>query len=108
MKTKITLIAVLIIGLIGMGNMAFATEKKAKEAAPIAAEETVQATQIEVKGMVNKTESGISLFDGSKTYFLEGDAVQENLIGNLVKVSGDLLKKENGATIIVEKAVMIN
>ncbi|MCP4718778.1 MAG: hypothetical protein GY860_04900 [Desulfobacteraceae bacterium] len=108
MKTKITLIAVLIIGLIGMGNPAFATEKKTKEAAPVAADTTMQSTQIEVKGIVKKTESGISLFDGNKTYLLEGDLVHENMIGNLVKVNGDLQKKENGATIIVEKAIRVN
>ena len=108
MRIKTTLIAVLIIGLIGMGNTVFATEKKTNKATPVSSDITLEATKIEVKGMVKQTESGLSLFDGNRLYLLEGDIVDEKMIGNLVKVSGDLQTKEDQATIIVEKAIKVN
>lgn len=107
MKTKITLIGVLIIGLVGISNMVFSAEKKIqKEAAANTTE--IQAQDIEVRGVVEKSKSGLSLFDGNNTYALEGDHDLKGMIGKLAKINGTLKKDETGATIIVKQAVVAN
>lgn len=109
MKTKITLIGVLIIGLVGTFNMAFAAENKIKKETTAAAQTAeIQEQDIEVRGVVEKSKSGLALFDGNNTYALEGDHDLKGMIGKLAKITGTLKKDETGATIIVKQAVVAN
>lgn len=108
MKTKTILIAVLIVGLIGVGTMAWASEQKNEPAKQVTADASMDVTPIEVKGMMKQTESGLLLFDGKETYLLKCDKALENLIGKLVTISGDLQKDENGSAIVVKKAMVAN
>ncbi|MEH0019631.1 MAG: hypothetical protein V6Z89_08260 [Desulfobacter sp.] len=115
---KKAVIAALIVGLVGIGYMAFATEQGATR--ETAAQETMAAGTdalaegpINVRGVVEKSESGLALFNGKETYLLKGgeevreDAL-EGMIGKLVKISGDLEKDDKGAWINVKEAVVAN
>ncbi len=108
MKTKITLIGVLIIGLVGTSNIAFASEKKIQKETAAAQTAEIQAQEIEVRGVVEKSKSGLSLFDGNNTYALEGNKNLKGMIGKLAKINGTLKKDETGATIVVKQAVAAN
>ncbi len=113
MKTKMTLIAVLIIGFVGMGFMAFATEQKADKDAAVKTTQEVPAALIQVRGVMERSETGLALFDGNDTYELKGcenikDVKVEDMIGKLVKISGDLEKNDKGAFINVKEVAVAN
>ncbi len=108
MKTRITLIAVLIIGLAGFGTLSFATEKKTTGIAKVSAPTNMVVTQIEVKGLVKQTKAGLFLYDGNETYLLKGEKILETLVGRLVKINGELQKSENGSAILVKTALKVN
>ncbi len=115
MKTKMTLIAVLIIGFVGMGFMAFATEQKASKDATAKATQDVEAAAalIQVRGVMERSETGLALFDGNDTYQLKGcenvkGVKVEDMIGKLVKISGDLEKNDKGAFINVKEVAVAN
>ncbi len=113
MKTKITLIAVLIIGFVGMGFMAFATEQEASKDAAATAGQDVEAPAalIQVRGVMERSETGLALFDGNDTYELKGcENVKkvEDMIGKLVKISGDLEKNDKGTFINVKEVAVAN
>ncbi|MCG8634074.1 MAG: hypothetical protein MI863_09620 [Desulfobacterales bacterium] len=107
MKTKMTLIAVLIIGFAGMGFMALAAEQKTTGDAE------APAAVIQVRGVMEKSETGLALFDGNQTYGLKGcenikGVKVEDMVGKLVKVSGDLEKTDKGAFINVKEVAAAN
>ncbi len=104
---KALLTAALIIGLIGIGNITFALDKKValdtiSETIP---EKTDMVTNHEYKGIVTKTKNGYTLTAsaGEEIYLLQGEKL-ENLVGQKVQISGKLLKGETSNTILVAKA----
>ncbi len=100
MKMKVILTAVLIIGILGIGNLTFASaEKTIKDTT---SETSIQAPG-EYKGIVSKTDEGYTLLAGEVTYMLKGEKL-EDLVGETVNISGQLVKTEKGDTIIVAKA----
>lgn len=110
MNARNTLIAALIIGIIGIvgtGNPGFASGQKGIDTVKQNKLETqIKARSIEVRGVVKKTEAGLVLFDGKKTYLLKGDDVLDSLAGKLVDISGDLQAGEKGPAILVKKAMV--
>lgn len=114
----------MILGLMGLAALAIASgNKEKKEArkpsakvmeAPAAAE--VAPGPIKVRGVMEKTEGGLALFDGKETYQLAGLAevegmnveTLEKMVGKLVKISGDLEKNERGARILVRDVSVAN
>jgi hypothetical protein len=91
--------ALLIIGLVGMGNMAFAEDKGLGYGTAI--EEKVENHG--VMGIVNKTDVGYTLQAGEEIYLLEGEKL-EDLVGKTVTVKGKLLKGDTTDTILVANA----
>ncbi|MCP3898892.1 MAG: hypothetical protein GY707_04050 [Desulfobacteraceae bacterium] len=99
MKIKVLLTAVLIIGLLGIGNLTFASAEKINK--DTTSETSIQAPG-EYKGTVVKTDEGYTLLAGEVTYMLKGEKL-EDLVGETVNVRGQLVKTEKGDTIIVAK-----
>lgn len=109
MNARKTLIAVLIFGIVGTGNPGFASGQKGIDTVKQNKLKTQMKTgSIEVRGVVKKTEAGLALFDGRKTYLLKGDDALESLAGKLVNISGDLQVGEKGPAILVKKAMVAN
>ncbi len=113
MKTKMTLIAVLIIGFTGMGIMAFATEQKVDKKAAATQDVEAASALIQVRGVMEKSKTGLALFDGNDTYQLKGcenvkGVKVEDMVGKLVKISGDLEKSDKGAFINVKEVAVAN
>ncbi len=115
MKTKMTLIAVLIIGFVGIGVMACATEQKANKDAAATTSQDVEAAAalVQIQGVMEKSEAGLALFDGNDTYQLKGcenvkGVKVEDMIGKLVKISGDIEKNDKGAFINVKEVAVAN
>ncbi len=99
------LTAVLIIGLIGIGNITFAQDKKVAQdtISEINQEKADMVTNHEYKGIVTKTENGYTLSAGEEVYLLQGEKL-ENLVGQTVHISGKLLKGETSNTILIVTA----
>jgi hypothetical protein len=104
---KALLTAVLIIGLIGIGNITFAQDKKVAldTISETIQEKTDMVANHEYKGIVTKTENGYTLTAsaGEEVYLLQGEKL-EDLVGQTVHISGKLLKGETGNTILIVKA----
>jgi len=103
MKTKIALIALIIAGLIGTANMAFATAQKTDGAAAKAIQAVTETKTFAFRGLVKETPAGITLFDGKETYVLKGNKLDE-LVGKIVVVTGKIQKTDKTTTILVKKA----
>ncbi len=109
-----TLIAVLIIGFTGMGFMAIAAEQKAsKETAATTAKSVDAAALIQVRGVMERSETGLALFDGNDTYQLKGcenvkGVKVEEMIGKVVKISREIEKNDKGAFINVKEVAVAN
>lgn len=109
MKTIITLTAALIMALVGICNPVFASGSgKSEPVKQVQAEEQLKAAAVEIKGIVKKTDTGLSLYDGAKSYVLRGDQLPESLIGKIVIVHGDLMTTQNGNAIVVKKVMIDN
>lgn len=102
------LTASLIIGLIGIGNITFAQDQEAgqKTTLEISHKNTDMVINHEYKGIVNTTENWYTLLDGEEVYLLQGENLEE-LIGQKVLVSGELIEGETMDTIIVDIAEVI-
>lgn len=105
---RVLLTALLIIGLIGTGNMVFAQDK---EAGQETISETMQenadmAASHEYEGIVEKTDAGYTLSAGEESYLLQGENLDE-LVGKTVRISGKLLKGDTIDTILVDIAEAI-
>ncbi|MCG8618291.1 MAG: hypothetical protein MI802_18910 [Desulfobacterales bacterium] len=114
----------IIIGLMGMAALAIASGNQKQKAADTASSkimETPAAAEvapgpIKVRGVMEKNEEGLALFDGKETYQLSGFGEVEgmnketldNMIGKLVRISGDLEKNEKGARIFVKEVTVAN
>ena len=122
MKNLIT--STIAIGIISIAALAIASgtqKQKTENPAPAKAIETpapaeVAAGPIKVRGVMKKSEEGLSLFDGKKTYQLAGfseikgmnaDAI-EKMVGKLVSISGDLEKRGASARIMVKEVLVVN
>ncbi|SDT83914.1 hypothetical protein [Desulfobacula phenolica] len=105
---KAFLTALLIIGLIEIGNITFAQDQEAdqKTTLEISHKNTDMGINHEYKGFVNTTENGYTLSDGEDVYMLQGENLEE-LIGQKVLISGELLEGETMDTIIVDIAEVI-
>jgi len=101
---KALLTALLIIGLIGIGNITFAQDKEVTldTISETMQEKTDMLTNHEYKGIVTKTENGYTLLTGEEVYLLQGEKL-EDLLGQQVFISGKLLKGETSNTILVAK-----
>ena len=105
MRIRVFLTAVLIIGLLSIGNLTFASgEKTTKDTT---SETSMKAPgemeNHDYKGIVAKTDEGYTLLAGEITYLLQGEEL-EDMVGETVNISGQLMKTEQGDTIIVDKA----
>ncbi len=117
MKTKMTLIAVMILGFLAIANLALAGASKTQKAAvtnKTADAVEMEITPIDVKGVMEKSDSGLTLFDGKNTYMVKADKQTgpkfgkelEQMAGKMVKLKGSLQENEQGALLVVTKAVV--
>ncbi len=89
MKTKIILIGLTILGL--MGFEVFASEQKkteTKTVSVVAADVLADGQPILVKGVMEKTADGLFLLDGNGVFLLQGGNALEKLIGQPVEIRG--------------------
>jgi len=107
MKTKFTLIAVLVISLSGTCNMAFAKEQKTQDKTVTTVAMKAENT-VAVKGIVKQTQSGLSLYDGQQTYILKGNMPLVGMIGKIVQVDGSIQKTEKDSILIVKQIIETN
>ena len=121
---KQIIISAMIIGLIGISALAIAsgTQKQKAEGKPQAkimetpAAAEVAEGPIKVRGVMEKNQEGLALFDGKDTYQLSGlgevegmnGKTLEKMIGKLVSISGDLEKNKSGSRIIVKEVAVTN
>lgn len=107
MKTKITLIALMIIGLIG--TQGFTAEQKKNENGQVAAAADILADgqPVQIRGVLEKTESGLFLLDGKQAFLLKGDKELDKLIGKPVDVQGIFKKGEKNLIILVNQAKVL-
>jgi len=107
MKTKITLIAFMIIGLIGA--QAIASEQKNAENTQVAAaaELVADGQPLTVRGVMEKTESGLFLLDGKGSFLLKGGSGLDKLVGQPVEIQGIFKKGEKNAIILVNQAKVV-
>ena len=119
MKIYLALIIALVIGLSGIGQMAFASagtvlDTDAQMASAVEDQEIVKAIQIQ--GIMQASDQGVSLECPNSTYQLKGcenlegmeDDTIKSMMGKLVKVSGDLERTEAGLFIHVRDLETIN
>ncbi|HCY87839.1 MAG TPA: hypothetical protein DHV36_22075 [Desulfobacteraceae bacterium] len=114
----------IIIAVLGMTALALASgdqKQKTTDKASAKVMETPAAAEvapgpIKVRGVMEKTEEGLALFDGKETYQLSGfgnvegmdKETLDKMIGKLVSISGDLEKNEAGARIFVKEVTVAN
>lgn len=116
MKTKMTLIAVMILGFLATANLALAGESKTQKAAvtnKTADAAEIAGTPIDVRGVMEKSDTGLTLFDGKNTYMVkaakqvgpEFGKELDQMAGKLVKVRGSLQRGEHETLLVVTQAV---
>lgn len=105
MKTKVMIIALLIIGLIGIQS-GFATDQAETEntAAPAAVDNTSDTGEpVTLEGVIEKKDADLFLVHGENTFLLQGDKDLAKLEGQSVEVRGILKKEDMQHTIMVEQ-----
>ena len=107
MKFKKELILLLTATMIAMGSLVYAQDSNvASDAEPKDAKEagTEQVHhQIQVKGVVEKTDNEVTLFDGKTTYLLKGKIDLDPFAGKAVIVIGDGYSTDTGMEILVRQ-----
>ena len=91
-----------VAGLIGISLLIFACDEK-KEA-PSPDKVSLPIAPIEIQGVLETSDTGLTLFDGEKTYVLETDRDMEKMLGEVVLVSGSLKRDGHGIFIHVAHA----
>ncbi len=112
MKTKVTLIGLMIIGLVGIAGAggAIAAEQKGENAQipAAAAELLIDGQPVQIRGVVEKTESGLFLLDGNGAFLLKGDNGLDKLVGQPVEIQGVFKKGEKNSMILVNQARVVH
>ena len=101
-KNKILFIA----GLFGICLLMFACDEKKGTSPPDKVSLTI--TPIEVQGVLETSDAGLTLFDGEKTYLLETDRNMEEIRGEVVLVSGSLRRDSHGVFIHVDHVGLVD
>ena len=91
-----------IAGIVGIGLLIFACDEKKETPPPDKVSLTI--APIEVQGVLETSDTGLTLFDGEKTYVLETDRDMEKMLGEVVLVSGSLKRDSHGIFIHVDQA----
>ncbi|WDP91174.1 MAG: hypothetical protein HUN04_16305 [Desulfobacter sp.] len=111
MKIKITLMAIILAGLMGIQAAGFAAEQKqegAAEAVATAAGYTLEYGKTAVvRGVIEKTDAGLFLLDGKGTFLLKGEEDLSKLVGQPVEVKGLLKKGEKSNILLVEQVKVV-
>lgn len=106
MKFKKELILLLTAIMIAMGSLVYAQDSNvASNAEPEDVEAGTEQLhqQIQVKGVVEKTDNEVTLFDGTKSYLLKGIVDFDPFAGKAVTVVGDDYSTDTGMEILVRQ-----
>ncbi|MCG8687693.1 MAG: hypothetical protein MI892_22645 [Desulfobacterales bacterium] len=112
MKMKLALVTAFIIGVIALVGISFATEEKKAQPADQNVEaieasakaEKMVGKEISVRGVMEKTGSGLYLLDGEDTFLLKGDKALERMVGQPVEIKGVLHQSDKDMVILVSQA----
>ena len=96
----------LIAGLFGISLLIFACDEK-RETSP-SDKISLTITPIEIQGVLETSDAGLTLFDGEKTYLLEADRDMNEMLGEVVLVNGSLRRDGHGVFIHVNHAGLVD
>jgi hypothetical protein len=115
MKIK-EILMLTIAAMIAMGSLAYAQDNNAGTE-PAAAQDNNAGTesvagqsvsQIQAHGVVEKTDHGVTLFDGKTTYLLKSENDLDSFAGKSVTVAGHGYTSDTGMVILVNQIVEFN
>lgn len=104
MKAKKILIMLTTAAIIAMGSLASAQDNNA--GTETEAEESI--SQVQIHGVVQKTDDRVTLFDGQTTYLLKSEKNLDSFAGKTVTVTGDGYTSDDGMVLHVKEITEYN
>ncbi|WP_022666092.1 hypothetical protein [Desulfospira joergensenii] len=102
MNKKNKLTTLFIAGLVGISLLIFACDEKKEIPPPDKVSLTI--SPLEIQGVLETSDAGLTLFDGEKNHLLKTELNLEEMLGEIVQVSGSLKRDAHGIFIQVDHA----